>query len=732
MSKPPLTYALDIGTRKIAGLVLEAVDSNYRVAACKIIEQVPGAMRDGQIHDIGKVAASIKHVTEALQMQVKDLPPEVAVAAAGRTLKTAQGTARQTISPMVAIDDLTVHALEMQAVLKARESLRGGFIEESKQQSWAAQYIFVAHSPMIYYLDIVPIGNLIGHRGNSIGVDVIVTFLPRVVIDGLSASLKAAGLMLGSLTLEPIAAIEAAIPSSMRHLHLALVDVGAGTSDIALTRDGIVYAFGMVDVAGDEVTEALCRYYLLDFSEGEKLKHQFQRKARLAVQNVLGQQISPEPEEVKQVIAPVVATLAETIGQEVLHLTGNTPPQAVMCIGGGSLTPSFPEQLRKQLKLPANLIAVRDRDALNNVSGYTHVLSGPDSITPIAIAISSKTAVSAFVTVQVNNESVRLLGTLKPTVKDALLAAGIGPWDLQGRPGTALSLTINRAPRIIPGTLGSPALIQVNGETASLDTPATSGSKITIQPGEPGKDAAPRIEEIIELPTEVVIEWKGQEIVVPPLIMRNGKPASGQDIAEDRDVIYATDKQTVETALQWLHKRGEIDLGTPIDFTLNGQTCRLRPSLEIQLNGESVTGDAELKNGDRLQVEPRDSDTLTLMDIHKIWSHTLLPKDAGDQITITYNEEPIVLTRDTVWQYTRQGLPASPDDIIHDGDKVTIEAESVSDEGAAFLLNDIFRTPGFSPPKPKQGTVLRIRLNSKEAGFVSPLEDGDVVELYWE
>ena len=75
-----------------------------------------------------------------------------------------------------------------------------------------------------------------------------------------------------ALTLEPIAAINVLIPPSMRRLNVALVDIGAGTSDIAITDAGTVIAYGMVPIAGDEVTEAISDHYLLDFPIGRKSK----------------------------------------------------------------------------------------------------------------------------------------------------------------------------------------------------------------------------------------------------------------------------------------------------------------------------------------------------------------------------------------------------------------------------------------------------------------------------
>jgi cell division ATPase FtsA len=51
-----------------------------------------------------------------------------------------------------------------------------------------------------------------------------------------------------------------------------LVDVGAGTSDICITKEGSIVAYGMIPFAGDELTEVIARECLLDFKSADKLK----------------------------------------------------------------------------------------------------------------------------------------------------------------------------------------------------------------------------------------------------------------------------------------------------------------------------------------------------------------------------------------------------------------------------------------------------------------------------
>ena len=91
--------------------------------------------------------------------------------------------------------------------------------------------------------------SLEGHTGQVLEAAVVATFLPSEVVDSLYAVMVEAGLEVASLTLEPIAALNAAIPEDIRLLNLALVDIGAGTTDIALCRDGGVVGLSLMHIS---------------------------------------------------------------------------------------------------------------------------------------------------------------------------------------------------------------------------------------------------------------------------------------------------------------------------------------------------------------------------------------------------------------------------------------------------------------------------------------------------
>ncbi|MGB4471933.1 MAG: cell division protein FtsA [Limnochordia bacterium] len=84
-------FALDIGTRKIAGLLMEQEGQKYIVHHVVIKEQLPNAMQDGQIHDIPKVAQTIREVVAEISAYTSLQITEAVVAAAGRSLRTQRG-----------------------------------------------------------------------------------------------------------------------------------------------------------------------------------------------------------------------------------------------------------------------------------------------------------------------------------------------------------------------------------------------------------------------------------------------------------------------------------------------------------------------------------------------------------------------------------------------------------------------------------------------------------------
>lgn len=718
-------YALDIGTRKVAGIVLDKRKKPWQIRAACIIEQEPGAMEDGQIHDVRKVSQVIRQVTDDLSQQTGLELTQAAVAAAGRSLHTRVGQASRAVSPLTTISDELVHALELEAVLAAREDL--GRTARVGGISTGNPYMFIAYSATRYTLDGSRIASLIGQRGSRADVEVIATFLPRVVIDSLTNALDGAGLKMASLTLEPIAALNVAIPPSMRSLNLALADIGAGTSDIAITKDQTVVAYGMVPIAGDEITAALTSHYLLDFTEGERVKRLLIHQEEIEFTDVLGFSATLPSQEIQKTIRPAVENLATQIASEILNLNEGTSPQAVICVGGGASTPGLREALAAQLGLPQTRVAVRGRDIVRDIIGAEDKLSGPASITPLGIALLAGTSnLSPFIDISLNGQTYKLLKSATRTVKEALIGAGIGLSRLLGPPGEPLSVRINGQMRVFPGQPGTPAEITKNGKPCSLDEPIEPGDQLWISEPTAGQPARLTIEQAIASRSpQIIVAVNGKETSIHPLVLRNGKPASLTVELKDGDELQVTSFSTVAEVLELLRKQHSLQT-KQIRFTINGTPFTHNvSSVDVAVNGVLATDQTPLNDGDRVDIWERRSGFPTVGDIlreHGISQH------ATASITVAVNDEPITLGHKTPPTLLVNGRPAGLDHTIRDGDHISVLKSS--DEDRTFIVSDVLRYHNPAEQR-RSGKSLYITVNAEPAGFTTPIKNGDKIHFEW-
>lgn len=199
-------FALDIGTRSVVGIILEEHGDSFHVVDILVEEHKERAMVDGQIHNVLKVAEIIQSVKEKLEQKHGKLE-KVSVAAAGRALKTEQAEVIMDIKnrPIFSEDDM--NRLELSAVQKAQSNLI-----QNDTDKHTNHYYCVGYSVVYYRLDGEEIGSLVDQQGNEASIEVIATFLPRVVVESLLSALKRANLEMEALTLEPIAAINVLIP----------------------------------------------------------------------------------------------------------------------------------------------------------------------------------------------------------------------------------------------------------------------------------------------------------------------------------------------------------------------------------------------------------------------------------------------------------------------------------------------------------------------------------------
>lgn len=703
-------FALDIGTRKIAGLVMERTGDSYEVLGSEIREHQTRAMMDGQIHDVEAVAKTIQDIKLSLESKLNIKLESAAVAAAGRSLRTASGTAQKKRSTYSEITRQEVTALELEAVQAAQNQL----LQEAHSGSDTSQFFCVGYSVVSYRLENQVLGNLVGQMGTDIAAEVIATFLPRVVVDSLFSSLKHAGLNVQSLTLEPIAAISVAISPNMRMLNLALVDIGAGTSDIALVRNGSVYAYAMVPLGGDELTEMLASHYLLDFLSAEEVKRQLQGDAIIDCADILGNQLHLTPAEVSQVLEPTSREIALAIAENILSLNNKTP-DAVICVGGGSLTVNLMSILASALELPSNRVGVRTPESINYITINPDFLTGPQGVTPLGIAFHSLTTpVVPFVNVQVNERDILLWNNGRLTVAHALLGSGISLANIYGKPGLGKTLELNGTVKVFKGQLGTPPQIKVNEEEAFLDTAIKEGDQIFYRPGADGTDAHIYIRDLVTLLQGSA--WvNGEEITLEPNVTVNGQRWNIEEEIPDRARIQVLQANQLGNVLLQAGVPDSMLEERVYHYRLNGkdQACHWRP-VQVKVNGQPGGLEDLIEFGDHVEyrltsAEPR------IRDLS--WSQELL------KIKVTVNGQSLELACREA-RLLINGQEADLDTLLTDG--ADLQVDSSLNQA---ILSDIFRVVEI---RPQSSGKLIMTVNGKAAGFTTPITDGSDIELRWE
>ncbi|WP_273039378.1 cell division FtsA domain-containing protein [Tepidanaerobacter syntrophicus] len=575
-------FALDIGTRTIVGLVMECQGKTYSILANKVIEHESRAMYDGRIHDVEAVSRSVNIVKSQLEKTLNRKLEKAAVAAAGRALYTVEAAAERKISPFIEITDRDIRSLETEALSKAIKLIG----EKAGNLGSLDNCYCVGFSPIKWYLEDEPLDSLLGQKGKSMSVKIVATFLPRAVVESILTVLSKCKLGLESLTLEPIAAGDVVILPGMRKLNVALVDIGAGTSDIAISRDGSIFAYGMVPMAGDEITERICEEFLLSFEEGERVKRELSKHGKVKFQDILGSKKEIDCDKIIEAVRPTINEISSNIARKIFELNGRAPA-AVLLVGGGSLMPGLCEAIAANLEIPKERVGIKGRESLTNISGGED-LTGPFSITPIGIAVNSiKGAHLASYKVYVDDQPVNILAQNSPTVLNALLYAGKSSAEIFGRPGMAKTFKLNGKLKIIKGKMAEPASVTINGKSVNLNEPVYDGAVINFMPAKDGISTNAKIREYISEEDKLRLKINGRDFTIDPIIK------NGDTIMKPEDDIPDEASITVERRKLILS-----DIFNLISFKPEGISGRLI----IKINGIDAGFADPIQDQDEIEI----------------------------------------------------------------------------------------------------------------------------------
>lgn len=794
-----LVFGLDIGTRSIVGTVGYRTGENFHVAAQCIREHDTRAMLDGQIHDIHKVGATINEVKCCLEGKIGRPLKDVCIAAAGRVLRTMTTNVEYDFPNDKEIDGEDIYALDSRGVEEAYKK----FLESNNSD---IKFYCVGYSVVRYYMNHYPIANLEGHKASSIGADIIATFLPDDVVDGLYKAVGIAGLEVVNLTLEPIAAIQVAIPQKYRMLNIALVDVGAGTSDISVTKDGSIVAYGMIPIAGDALTEVIAKHCLVDFKTAEIIKRQAEEKETIEYKDIMGLTQTISKKDLLEVAAPVIKDMTKQVAEKIRELNGDKSVSAVFVVGGGGKLEGYTDSLAEELGIQAERVAVRGEEVMQQIDFYEDDAKRDSlMVTPIGICLSFYEQSNNFIFVYFNEQRVKLYDNNKLAVVDAAMQAEFANDALFPKRGKELNYFVNGKPRITRGSLGEAAIITVNGNEADIYTAIHANDQIKVIESTAGEPAALDINQLPEYGNTMWVEVNEKKIELPEFAVVNGNLQSGYYSIQENDNIEFISYYTVRQVAEFMDVIINQDMNIYVNNKLSDMDTKVYENFsviwtmeQLQLSDRDIYGSgapdtyANLPedDGSYVKSEPKKNPLNTdnpffAQDIENFVSQENAQTEAdqvadtnqnaeGDQNTGSNQSTDTNMNTDTNTNQSAETSQTTDTNAASDTSQTTetnakSNANTTSDTSAAsnasaasdaasnnasagntptsiqvtvngeqivlvgkagYIFVDVFDYIDFDLSVP-QGSGVATELNGRNAQYMEPIHNGDVIKIYW-
>ncbi len=711
-----IIFALDIGTRSIIGMLGKVEDGRVKVIALERENHAERSMMDGQIENIEKVADIAGKIKERLEKKSRIRLKRVCVAAAGRALRTEEAGYELNLPGTQLIDDEIISRLEVGAISRAEEA----FEAENANREDSRRFYLVGYTVRQYFLDQYTISSLKDHRGQNLKVDLIATFLPSEVVESLYTTMMKIGLEVASLTLEPIAAINAAIPENIRLLNLVMVDIGAGTSDIAVCTDGSITGYTMATVAGDEITETLMKQYLVDFPTAENIKIQLANEEELTFFNILGMEQKASAKDLFQSIRGAMEALSKEIADKVVELNGKAP-SALFLVGGGSKLAGLKDGIADALGMDQNRVTLAGNYFQTQAFSEEYDLNNPEYATPIGIMVSSGlNLINDSFRVTLNGKPAKLFRNGSFTALNLLMMNGYNFRDIMGRSGANLSVLVNGTRKIFYGTASDPAALFINRKEGKLSDVIHAGDLIEFSParnGIPGHACLGDIEGVSEA----------------ELVTLNGKRASMKTELKNGDVVFfqlpEKEEEHPESA------KAAKDIGNP-EGTENPEDAEqlkntetpeaaamenivvIPPASEKQENAEISEISAMAKSAVIPPAFEKQENTEIPEKAEKREENGAAPvREAADKNTLeageSLNPDSLELRKEEMLHF-----------MLNDSELLLPKKE----DGRPYYLMDLIQHSGINLDSPK-GRV-KLQVNGEDGRFQQVLKEGDHILIF--
>lgn len=269
--------ALDIGTEFVKALIARVEGDELHIIGVGRQRQALSDMHSGAIADIGGVVRNCEAALSQAEEQAGLQARKVVIGIAGELVKGITQTIRyKRPQPDTPLD---VHEMEF-IIQKVQEHAQA---KAQKQIAWETGNeeveIKLVNSAIVgIHIDGYKISNPIGFQGKDVAVQIYTAFAPMVHIGALERTASELDLDLLAVAAEPFAVARSVLGTDASSNFTAiLMDVGGGTTDVAVLSDGGVEGTKMFGIGGRSFTRTVATDLDISFEEAEQLKIHIER-----------------------------------------------------------------------------------------------------------------------------------------------------------------------------------------------------------------------------------------------------------------------------------------------------------------------------------------------------------------------------------------------------------------------------------------------------------------------
>jgi cell division protein FtsA len=373
---------LDIGTEFVKALVVKREGDKGIVLGVGKVRQSTTHMQAGAVADLQSVIDNCDRALTEAEDMCETIPGQAVIGIAGEQVRGfSTPLAMQRPQPQKPITQVEM-ATALQAV--QRRAMRQAVRQMSQDLGVSEVNVKLVHSTITAVrIDGYGVTNPVDFQGHVLEITVFNTFAPLTHIGALQTIARELDLELVATVAEPYALARGCSSDEVFELGGIFVDVGGGTTDVAVVRHGGIEATRMFALGGRAFTKRLATDLGLGLEEAERFKVAHAEERLPAEQNAVA----------RKSLEPTAEVLAQGVALTLEELAADQPlPPTLLLAGGGAELPEVAEQLRNldwNESVPftqAPTVKVLGPQDVQGIYDTTGLLIGCQDVTPMGLA----------------------------------------------------------------------------------------------------------------------------------------------------------------------------------------------------------------------------------------------------------------------------------------------------------------------------------------------------------